>query len=102
MYQYDTVTAAVSDLIKRGYSDNLTLNPDHILCAEKEVSLDPNSFTIDEFYRFEGDSDPGDEMIVYAISSAEKGIKGILVNAFGPYSDAVTDALIEKLKVHKG
>ena len=55
---------------------------------------------IDEHYRFEGDTDPADETIVYAISSGKYKLKGVLVNAFGVYSDSASNELIEKLKVH--
>jgi hypothetical protein len=36
-------------------------------------------------HRYEGESDPGDEAVVYAIES-KKGIKGILVSGFGASS----------------
>ncbi len=51
---------------------------------------DPASFTIDAVYRFEGPTDPGDEMILYAISSRKYNLKGVLTNAFGMYADAAT------------
>jgi hypothetical protein len=58
----------------------------------------PGEFEIVEVHRFEGDTDPADEAVVYAIQS-KHGEKGVLVNAFGVYSDRVSDELIEKLKV---
>jgi hypothetical protein len=71
---------------------------DCIVCHDTPMSLMPNEFEITEVYRFEGDSDPADEAIVYAIES-KHGEKGVLVNGFGIYSDSVSDELIEKLKV---
>ena len=49
-----------------------------------------------EFHRFEGNSDPGDEAIVYAIES-RNGLKGVLVNAFGVYSEPLSDDMMKKL-----
>jgi hypothetical protein len=45
-------------------------------------------------------TDPGDEMIVYAISSANKEIKGVVVNAFGIYSSYRASKLVEHLSKH--
>ena len=100
MKSYDTVTEAVNDLVKRGYSENFGAGNECIVCDVKNPSLNPDEFEIDEIYRFEGDSDPADETIVYAISSYDHNIKGILVNAFGPYSETLSNKMIEKLKVH--
>ena len=100
MNNYDTVTEAVNDLLKRGYTDNLGLDDDCIFCDEKDVSLNPDEFMIDEVYRFEGDTDPADETIVYAVSSHDHKIKGVLINAYGPYSDSFSNRMIEKLKTH--
>ncbi len=49
-------------------------------------------------YRFEGVSDPADEAILYAISSAQFHLKGTLVNDYGIYSDAATDKLLRILQ----
>ena len=98
---FDTVTEAVNDLQKRGYVDNISLSEDHLKWTDKNLVLNPSVFEIDEFYRFEGDTDPGDEMVVYAISAYDLGIKGVLVNAYCMYSDTVADELISKLKIHR-
>jgi hypothetical protein len=98
MYYYETVTQAVKELTNRGYTVNFNLTVNHLSAAEHGHNLSAKEFNIDEVYRFEGETDPGDEMIVYAISSEVKGLKGILVNAFGIYSDQISDDLMAKLK----
>ena len=45
-------------------------------------------------------SDPDDQSIVYAISSLDGHIKGILVNAYGPTASALTQELVRKLATH--
>ncbi|MBI2730267.1 MAG: phosphoribosylpyrophosphate synthetase [Sphingobacteriales bacterium] len=98
MFNYDTVTEAIAGLKQRGYTIDFNLEYDCIVCHDTPMSLMPGEFEITEVYRFEGDSDPADEAIVYAIES-KHGEKGVLVNAFGIYSDSVSDELIKKLKV---
>jgi hypothetical protein len=100
MYNYDTVTQAIEGLKKRGYDIDFNLDSenDSIRCTTLPVSLKPSEFEITEFYRFEGNSDPGDEAIVYGIES-RKGQKGILVNGFGVSADTMSNDMIKKLSV---
>jgi hypothetical protein len=98
MFTYDTVSEATSGLKKRGYNIDFNLEFDCINSHELPTPLKPSEFEITEVYRFEGDSDPGDEAVVYAIES-KHGQKGVLVNGFGISADAVSDEMIEKLKV---
>ena len=98
MYTYDTVTEAVNDLKRRGYTIDFNVEFDRIVCRETPISLLPAEFEIVEVHRYEGNSDPDDEEVVYAIES-KHGQKGILVDAFGLYADEVSTELLEKLKV---
>jgi len=99
MYTYDTVTEAVNDLKRRGYTIDFNVEFDRIVCHETPISLLPGEFEIVEVHRYEGNSDPGDEEVVYAIES-KHGHKGIVVDAFGLYADDVSSEMIEKLKVN--
>lgn len=98
MYVYETLTAAINGLKQRGYQLDFNLKENCIIC--EDVEFHPEDFEISEVYRFEGDTDPADEAVVYAIES-KNGQKGILVNAFGIYADPMSDNLIKKLSFHK-
>jgi hypothetical protein len=100
MPAYDTLSQAVNDLQKRGYTDDLQLGGDCLVCDAKGVSLDPHEFHIDEFHRFEGFTNPEDQSIVYAISSEKHDLKGILVSAYGPDASSMTQDLVRKLATH--
>lgn len=99
---YDTVTEAMTDLKRLGYTiDFSILNDREFLISHLTATvLSPDDFEIDDFYRFEGDSDPGDQMIVYAISSKNKNLKGIVVNAYGIYADNANSEIVRKLNTH--
>jgi hypothetical protein len=94
------VTEALADLSKRGYTNNFNVQCDSVECKDLSLILRPEDFEVVEFYRFEGDSNPGDEEIVYAIES-KNGVKGVLVNAFGIYSDAFSDEIMQKLNIER-
>ena len=98
MYAYDTVSAAVNGLKNRGYNMDFNLKDNCLICHEDK--FDVNDFEIVEVYRFEGNSDPADEAVVYAIES-NKGQKGILVNGYGPTSDTMSSEMAKKLHVHR-
>ena len=96
---FDTVTEAVNDLAERGYTTDLAIDDGDDCLTSKQTSLQlsPDEFEIDEIYRCEGNTDPGDEMIVYAISSEKHNIKGVVVNGFGVYSSSAGNKIVEKL-----
>lgn len=100
MYAYDTVAEAVNGLKQRGYGIDFNLVADRVHCADQALSLRPDDFRITEFYRFEGDSDPADEAVVYAIESI-RGEKGLLVTGFGITAEGVGEEMIEKLRLKR-
>lgn len=99
---YDTVSEAMADLKKLGYTIDFSIltEKECLICHQTAITLSPDDFEIDNFYRFEGNSDPGDGMIVYAISSKIKSLKGIVVNAYGIYADNASSAIVKKLNTH--
>jgi hypothetical protein len=99
MEDYETLLDALNGLKKKGYTHDFNLSHDLIELKEKGLALKPEDFDIDEFYRFEGESDPGDNTIVYGISSSKYDIKGVLVNAYGVYADSLSSGMLKKLNV---
>jgi hypothetical protein len=98
MYTYDTVSEAVNGLKKRGYNIDFNLRYDCIACDRTQLKLPPEEFEITEVHRYEGNTDPADEAVVYAIES-KHGEKGVLVNGFGVSADAVSSDMVQKLKI---
>jgi len=97
MKTYDNLVEATNDLIQRGYTENLSLEGDTVGDKEKNIEMTADEFEIDEFYRFEGASNPDDTSIVYAVTSKKYNIKGVLVNAFGNYADNSSSVIKAKL-----
>jgi|SRR4051812_36285524 hypothetical protein len=93
-----TLSQVMSDLRKKGYTEDFNLDKDCIQCAGRK--LFPDEFQIDSFYRFEGPSDPADEAILYAISAIKGNFKGLLVNGYGTSADGLTNAMLEKLRTN--
>lgn len=100
MHSYETVVAALDDLKVRGYTLNFNIVFDKISCTENDIFLDPDEFEIVEVYRFEGDSNPDDEDVLYAVQSRDGSNKGVISSAYGHYADSVSDEIIKKLSIH--
>ncbi|MBC8047216.1 MAG: phosphoribosylpyrophosphate synthetase [Fimbriimonadaceae bacterium] len=98
MVHYANLPEAINGLRKLGYTLDYATKDDCLECTQNGETLSPDKFEIDKVYRFEADSDPENQSILYAISSVN-GHKGLLVNSFGIYSDPMSDALIAKLKI---
>lgn len=95
---FGTLSETVKGLNEHGYTHDFNAQGDCVICHQANISLSPEEFQIDKVYRFEGVSDPDDESVVYAISSPRFGIKGILVNGYGPSADNLSAAMVEKLR----
>jgi hypothetical protein len=99
--QFDTLTEAIAALRTRGYILDFNIMENALHCSERNITLNPDSFQVVEFHRFEGNSDPGDMSIVYAIEGGDKQeYKGILVNGFGTYANTASEVMMRKLAVH--
>jgi hypothetical protein len=98
MKSYTTLSEAINDLKKRGYTEDFNLQPHCLECTSLNVQWQPEHFQVDEYHRFEGMSNPDDNSIVFAISSKD-GVKGTLVDAYGMYSENLTGPMIQKLAV---
>jgi hypothetical protein len=88
----DTLFQVLNQLRCDGYTKDLNrpdLNP---------LWHDPDAYRIDGTYRFEGATNPDDEAILYALSSIKYGIKGVLVNGYGPSADPIIAAIAQKLQ----
>ena len=101
MKNYDTVTEAVKGLKERGYTVDFNVALDKLICSGNKICLQPDEFEIVETYRFEGNSNPDDEDVVYAVESIDGKIKGVITSAFGLYADPVSNKIIQKLSMHK-
>lgn len=79
MYHYATVTKALEELNEKGYTVDFNIQ-------ESKIINNPGDFEIQHIYRYEGDSDPGDEATVFGIKSSS-GEKGVFVAGLNAYTD---------------
>lgn len=82
-------------LNREGFTKDFRVTEDCRLCSmdDDKKTYAPAEVKIVNFYRFEGDTDPDDMSILYAIECAD-GTKGTISNSYGPTADADIDAFI--------
>ncbi|HEX4876870.1 MAG TPA: hypothetical protein VFV31_09385 [Chitinophagaceae bacterium] len=98
MYYYDTVSEAVNDMRNRGFLLDFNLQENCLVCNNDRFHIE--DFEVEEVYRFEGQTDPADEAIVFGISSLS-GVKGILVSGYGISAEGMSAEMAKKLSLGK-
>ncbi len=93
-FHYATVSEAIEQLHKQGYTLDFNLADGKLMVADKGYAAD--DFMIADLYRYEGPSDPADEATVYALVS-KSGLKGILVSGYGVSSDSASEETLKQL-----
>ncbi len=80
-----SLSSLTTQAVKDGYTANFKVAQGK-LCAPDGKCYTADNVTVVNFYRFEGESDPGDNTILYVIETND-GMKGTLINAMGAYAD---------------
>jgi hypothetical protein len=93
-----TITEVIEYLRNKDYVNNFEIHDGNLTCKETGESFTPGEMIIDEIHRFEGDSNPDDMSIIYALT-AISGTRGVIIDAFGTYSDPEISEFIKKVSV---
>jgi len=95
-----TLSSCVNGLTREGFVTQFKITKGGLKSLSTERVYKPEEVKIVSFYRFEGESDPADNSIIYAIETAHEE-KGMLIDAYGTYSDvdlAEFVARVEKIE----
>ena len=84
--KYDTLIGTLQALKNRGYTSSFKLKKNKMFCLETGKSYSPKNMNIKEYYRFEGNSNPSDMSILFAID-CDDGNKGTIISPYGIYAD---------------
>lgn len=69
----------------------------HTFDSDSEKSYGVEEVRIVNFYRFEGETDPDDMSILYAIECND-GTKGTISNSYGPKADSDVDEFLKEVE----
>lgn len=91
MYHYATVSKALEELTEKGFTIDFNIQ-------EKRIIDSPDDFEIVHLYRYEGESDPGDEATVFGIKSST-GEKGVFVAGLSAFADNSAAMVLNELTI---
>lgn len=89
IYHYATVADALKQLNQKGFIHDFNLQ-------EQTIEENPQCYEIEHVYRYEGDSNPDDEAVVYGITS-NTGIRGVYVAGFSAESECKAATVLANL-----
>jgi len=83
----DTVTEAIELLRSEGYTVDFELTDGSVCTGGAGALCSAGEVVVERLFRFEGPSDPGDEMIVFGLRDPGSGVRGTLASGYGPAAD---------------
>jgi len=100
-----TLSQVMKRLPELGYGEELKIKREKgaILTGDEEKIYQPEDLKVVKVYRFEGESDPADMAVIYALQTNDDK-KGYLLDAYGTYSgeDALyVNEFIKKIKIER-
>jgi hypothetical protein len=95
--EMNSLSMVMSKLVKNGYIESFKVTGKGLAPqSDLERLYSPEQVQVINFYRFEGESDPGDNSIMYQIETSD-GLKGLLVDAYGMYADEKVNAFMQQV-----
>jgi hypothetical protein len=91
MYHYATVSEALDDLNEKGFTFDFNLH-------EEDIKKNPHKYEIVHIYRYEGDTDPGDEATVFGIKCST-GKKGVFVAGLSAFTENSAAMVLHELSI---
>ena len=93
-----TLSQTIPKLREKGYDKDFEMIEGGMLLKQTNEAFQPDELIIERVYRFEGESNPGDESILYGVK-ASNGLKGIIIDAYGADDDDDLAGFLRKVKM---
>lgn len=98
--EMSSMVSVLATLTSTGYETQFKATEDGLRSMASQNTYKPADVEIKHFYRFEGESSPDDNSIIYAIETND-GEKGTLIDSYGANSDPLVDCFIKEVETIK-
>lgn len=95
---YSSLSVAIEDLQKKGYSVDFNLVEDGLESKGLKKKWKAGDCEVVKYFRFEGMTDPGDSSILYLIETNDNQ-KGLLVDNYSAAGTYISEEMRNKLKI---
>ena len=97
-HKMKTLSECMTSLKKHGFEEEFFVTEEGcIRNYSSEKTWCAEDVKIENFYRFEGQSDPGDSSILYALETID-GVKGMISHPYGADSDGKVEDFIKEIE----
>jgi hypothetical protein len=88
---------AIERLGGRGFKRSLRARGGALQDVETGARYEPEALSIDEIVRFEGDTDPAEELVLFALRGADGAPLGTYASLYGPATSPEDADVIHRL-----
>ena len=92
-----SLATCLNRMVADGYKEDFKVTESGLYSIQKDKEYPPDQVHIVNFFRFEGNSDPDDNAILYVIET-DDGARGTLVDGYGVYADPQVGKFIKKVQ----
>jgi hypothetical protein len=96
--QMETLSGAIRRLERAGFSGSFRARPDGLLALEANRLYAPEDLVVEEIVRFEGDSDPEEQAVLFALSSRDGRARGTFIATYGVFADPTAAEIMRRLE----
>jgi hypothetical protein len=93
----ETLSEAIARLERLGFSGSFQPLDGCLRALGAERSFAPAELVVEEVVRFEGDSDPSEQAILFALRSPEGDVRGTFVASYGVLTDPGSAEIVRGL-----
>lgn len=91
-----TLSGVMNALAKKGYKEDFRTTKECVQAIYSKKNYQPDELQIVATYRFEGETNPGDQTTLFVIEAID-GLKGTLVMSYS-YQSNQDDEMLKKIK----
>lgn len=93
----ETMQDAIARLEARGFRESFRASAEGFVALGSKRVHAPEDLAVAETVRFEGESNPADEAVLFAIEAKDGSVRGTFVTSFGPSADPTAAELMRRL-----